>query len=91
MFYALHVPHPENHVPCIARVIKNRVESHALQANSCDNLNKGYCKLGQVKGDYSGRERANSYAPPNKRSIHPIRMCCATCYKSVDRSWLTRP
>ena len=43
---------------------KNRVESRALQANSCDNLNKGYCKLDQVKGDYSGRERDNNYAPP---------------------------
>ena len=52
------------HVPCIACVIqkkkKKNVESLALQANSCDNLSKGYCKLGQVKGDYSGRERANS-------------------------------
>ena len=23
-------------------------------------MNKGYCKLGQVKGDFSGRERVNS-------------------------------
>ena len=47
-----------------AHVIQNRVESCALQENSCDNLNKGYCKLGQVKGDCSGRETANSYATP---------------------------
>ena len=43
---------------------KNRVESRALQASSCNNLNKGYCKLGQVTGDCSGRERVNSHAPP---------------------------
>ena len=57
-------PRPENHVPCTAHVIKNSVESRALKANSCNNLNKGYCKLGQVKGDCSGRERVNSHAPP---------------------------
>ena len=44
---------------------ENRVESRALQGNSCDNLNKGYCKLGQLKGDCSGRESVNSHAPPN--------------------------
>ena len=52
-------------MPCIARVIKNRVESRALQANSCENLNKGYCKLGQVKGDCSGREGSTA-------ALHPI-------------------
>ena len=67
----LNQPKAENYVPCIACVIKNRVESRALQANSCDNLNKGYCKLGQVKrGDCSGRERVNSYAPPNTWYTH---------------------
>ena len=57
---------PVSRVPCIARH-KNRKESRALQANSCDNLNKGNCKLGQVKGDCSGRQRVNSYAPPDTR------------------------
>ena len=63
MYHALHV-------------INNPVESRALQANSCDNLNKGYCKLGQVKGDYSGRERANSYASPSTPRVaqHVIRV-----------------
>ena len=53
MYHALHVSQ------------KNRVESRALQANSCNYLNKGYCKLGQVKGDCSGRERVNSHVPPH--------------------------
>ena len=58
---------PKAREPCtiIARVIKNHVESRALQANSCNNLNKGYCELGQVKGGYSGTERVNSHAPPD--------------------------
>ena len=59
MYHALHVSY---------------VESRALQTNSCDNLNKGYGKLGQVKGDYSGRERANSYAPPDTRAQNVIRV-----------------
>ena len=58
---------PKAREPCTIHCTchKNLVESHALQANSCDNLNKGYCKLGQVKGDCSGRERVNSHAPPD--------------------------
>ena len=40
-----------------------------LQANSCDNLSKGYCKLGQVQVDCRGRERTNSYAPTVTRAL----------------------
>ena len=69
---------PENHVPCIARVIQNHVESYGTQANSCDNLNKGYCKLGQVKGDCSGTERANSYAPPITRALYNMSYECVS-------------
>ena len=81
----LNQPKAPELAPCIAHVIKKRVESRALQANSSDNLNKGYCKLGQVNGDYSGRKRANSYAPPDTH------VRCATCHKSVDRPWPRRP
>ena len=79
---------PNAQEPCLAHVIQNRVESRALQANSCDNLNKGHCKLGQVKGDYSGRERANSYAPPDIQCIvqHAIRTCCGV--QHVIRMWI---
>ena len=45
------------------------VESCALQANICDNLNKGYRKLGRLKADDSGRERANSCAPPGTLAL----------------------
>ena len=44
-----------------------------MQANSCNNLNKGYCKLGQVKGDCSGRERVNSHTPPDTHTVHGAR------------------
>ena len=67
---------PKAREPCTMHCTchkKNRVESRALQANSCDNLNKGYCKLGQVKGGCSGRERVNSYAPPNTQGTRRTR------------------
>ena len=58
MYHALHVSQ------------KNRVESCALQANSFDNLNKGYCKLSQVKENYSGRERTNRvWVGPGARDL----------------------
>ena len=67
----LNQPKAENHVPCIAHVIKNCVESRDLQAHSYNNVNKGYCKLGQVKGDCSGRERVNSHAPHDTQRTRP--------------------
>ena len=53
-------------------------KSRALQANSYNNLNKGYSKLGQVKGDCSGREGQQL------ASTHYTRRC-TTCHKSVYR------
>ena len=71
---------PKAREPCIMHCTshKKSVESRALQANSCNNLNKGYCKLGQVKGGCSGRERVNSHAPPNKRY---------TAHKTLNPWW----
>ena len=74
MYHALHVI--KNSVESSALQAK---QSSALQANSCDNLNKGYCKLGQVKGDCNGRETANSYAPPHT---------CPIQYTCVAQPWI---
>ena len=77
MYHALHVSFK-----------KKCVESCAFQANSCDNLNKGYRKLGQVKGDYSGRERANSYAPPKPPPPHTHTHTHTFIAQHVIRVWL---
>ena len=69
---------PKTREPCTMHCTcykKKRVESHALQANSCDNLNKGYCKLGQVKGGYRGPTAMLHpiHAPPDTQyTLHKI-------------------
>ena len=68
---------PKAREPCTMHCTchKNHVESRALQANSCDNLNKGYCKMGQVKGDCSGRERVNSPPDNSTRGHETLNPC----------------
>ena len=77
---------PKAQEPCTMhpRVIKNGVESRALQANSCNNLKKGYCKLGQVKGDCSGRERVNSHPPPEAVACPCLTARKARCLRNTE-------
>ena len=75
---------------------KSKVRKKSCRITPCKQTVEN-CKLGQTKGDCSGRERANSDAPPTCVAQHAIRMCIgrgallwgAALGVAAVRSWLS--